>query len=298
MDRAHRPSVALATAAFVVGQDDESAMLGDALASLGIDAHLAVWTDPTVHWDAFDLVVIRSTWDYAPLLEDFLAWVDRVAAATLLLNDAALVRWSTDKRYLEDLAAAGVPVVPSLFVGPGDPVDTPEIQAMLAVEHVVKPTVSAGSADTLRATPDRSAASAAHLRHLVGQGRTGLVQPYVEAVDRVGERALVFLDGEFSHALTKAPLLTRNGPPADEPIMTEEMSVATPTEAELDVARTALAAIPAEVTPLYARVDLLPDESGPKLLELEVAEPSLFLALVEGSADRFAAAIVDRLRSG
>ena len=36
----------------------------EALAARGVDASPAVWDDDGVDWAHFDLVVVRSTWDY------------------------------------------------------------------------------------------------------------------------------------------------------------------------------------------------------------------------------------------
>ena len=114
------PSVALATCREFPLLDDEDRLLLPALAALGIDAMPAVWTDDTVDWASFDAVVLRETWDYSGDRPAFLAWVHRVAAVSQLLNPASVVEWNTDKRYLRDLASAGVPVVPTVFLEPGD----------------------------------------------------------------------------------------------------------------------------------------------------------------------------------
>ncbi len=287
-----RPRVALATCAEEPGLDEEGRLLLAALGAAGVDAVPAVWDDPAVDWAGFALVVVRSTWDYPRRRGEFLAWVDHVAEVGRLLNEPGLLRWTTDKVYLRALAEAGAPVVPSVFLGPDEDPEHP----LLDVAHVVKPTVSAGSLDTLRLGPDEVDRSVAHVRAVQATGRTVLVQPYLDTVDTHGETAVVFLDGAYSHAIRKAALLREGAGLVDGLFAEEEITAREPSRAELEVAERALAALPASAAPpLYARVDLLHDDSGPQVLEVELCEPSLFLQHAPGAADRLAAAVVARL---
>ena len=272
-----RPRVALVTAAQWPDLDDDGAELLAALGRAGVDGSPAVWDDPSVDWAAYDLAVVRSTWDYVPRRQEFLAWAVSVPR---LANPADVLAWNTDKRYLDELAAAGVPVVPTAFVRPGEPLRVP------SYEHVVKPTVSAAAADTVRFAAGED--STAHATALLDAGRTVMVQPYQAAVDLAGETALLFFAGRFSHAARKAPVLV---PDLLDPLAAA-VTPAEPTPAELVVARAALSAVPFRGPLLYARVDLVPGPDGsPVLMELELTEPSLFLDRAAGSADRFAAAV-------
>ena len=108
--------IAIATCAELPDLDEDERRLIDALSALGATARPVVWDDPTVDWASFDAVVLRATWDYSRRIEEFIAWTRRVAAATSLFNPADVVEWNTDKRYLTDLAAAGVPIVNSDMV--------------------------------------------------------------------------------------------------------------------------------------------------------------------------------------
>ncbi|MEH3078473.1 MAG: hypothetical protein PGN11_17715 [Quadrisphaera sp.] len=296
--RSTAPSVALVTCSEVPDLDPEGQHLLAALRERGLDARPVVWDDEDVDWSAPDLAVVRSTWDYAPRRAEFLAWAARAADATRLLNPLPLLGWSTDKHYLAELEAAGLPVVPSAFVEVGDEGDHP----YLDVEHVVKPAVSAGSRDTLRLGAHEAARSRAHVAAVHSSGRSVLVQPYLAAVDDVGETALVFLDGELSHAMRKAALLPAGGGLVEGLFAHEDMAPREPSAAEVEVGRAVVAeaarrARAAGAEPmLYARVDLLPDDDGaPRVLELELVEPSLFLDHAPGSAARLADAVVRRL---
>lgn len=267
------------------------------LAARGIAAEAVVWDDPAVTWTAYDLTVLRSPWDYALRRDEFVAWARTVPT---LANPADVVAWNTDKRYLAELAAAGVPTVPTAWVEPGadwhPPADTGE--------YVIKPAVSAGSQDTGRydlADPEHRKLAAAHLRRLGGAGRVAMVQPYLDAVDTAGETALLFLAGPdglvFSHAIRKGPMLT--GPDLGVAALYKEERIEsrTATPAQRDAAERALAAVPGGPDRLlYARVDLIPGPDGaPVLVELELTEPSLFVGYADGAPDRLAEAVATHL---
>jgi len=294
--------VALATASAFPELDEDGPVLLAALAERGVVAEPAVWTDPAVDWGTYDLVVVRSTWDYAPRRDEFLAWARRVESATRLANAADVIEWNTDKVYLRALEKAGLPVVATDWLVPGDTF-VPPVQG----EYVVKPSVSAGSKDTNRfRAGEHDELAVAHAAAILASGRTVMVQPYLHEVDTAGETALLYFAGTFSHAIRKGPLLTAamgavDGPYAEETITTRE-----PAAVEHAAAGRVLDAL-ASVAPadradlLYARVDLVPDHDGePVLLELELTEPSMFLLDdgVQGAqaAARFADAIAAVLR--
>jgi O-ureido-D-serine cyclo-ligase len=219
-----------------------------------------------------------------------------VASATALANPPDVLRWSTDKRYLADLSSAGVPCVTTSFYEPGDDVELRHVGD--DAELVVKPAIGAGSVDAERFPPERRFAARDHVERLLSEGRTAMVQPYLPAVDHDGETALVFFAGELSHAVRKGPILRRDGTVFVEGLFAaEEIALRHPTEAEVAVARAALDAVPRQDAGplLYARVDVVLDVARePVVLELELAEPSVFLTFAGGSAERFAAAIVQR----
>lgn len=271
-------------------------MLPRLLAKRSVVATPATWTDPDVQWSRYDLVVLRSPWDYADRRAEFLRWAARVPR---LANPLPVVRWNTDKRYLIDLDTAGVPVVPTGWVGSGEAWHPPQYG-----QWVIKPAIGAGSRDTGRyrlAEADDRRLAVAHVRRLQQAGRLVMVQPYLSAVDTEGETALIyFSDGDgglrYSHAIRKGPMLT--GPDRGvDGLAPEQITDRTPTAAEQALAQRALAAVPGGVAQLlYARVDLIPGPDGePVVVELELTEPSLFLAWAAGAAQRFAAAIAHRV---
>ncbi len=282
--------IALATAAAALELDDDLAPLLEALAGAGVAASPAVWDDPVVAWERYDAVVLRSTWDYPTRRGEFLRWAERVAGLAALWNPVPVVAWNTDKSYLAELTAARLPVVATRFLAPGDRFEPP------AFEHVVKPAISAGALHTARFAPGdpRSAALVADLQ---ASGRTVMIQPYLDAIDPQGERGLVYIDGRFSHAFTKGAILRPGAGLVDGLFAPEVISPAEPSAAELAAA----GRVHDWVTErfgvlLYARIDVVTGPDGaPVLLELELAEPSLYHACGPGSAERLAAAVVRRL---
>jgi hypothetical protein len=300
-DASRNKTVMLAScAAYPRGHIDDVAVVAP-LAELGVAATFAVWDDPAVDWGASDLVVLRSTWDYPPRRDRFLAWADDLPH---LLNPVDAVRWSSDKRYVRDLVAGGAPCVPTTFVEPGAPAE--ELDAAIravaatAARIVVKPSVGAGSFDAGRFESADGASVELAIKHagsLVETGRAAMIQPYFDAIDTVGETALIYIEGELSHAIRKEPLLGGGIAAFDGLFAEERVAPKTPSAAERDAAQAVLAAAP--IGPgelLYARVDLLAGPDGePRLLELELVEPSLFMDGTPGAAERFAAAIANRL---
>ena len=281
--------LALATATFVIDDDEDMPPLLEAARACEVDSTVVPWDDPDVDWSAFDLVVLRSTWDYVHRYDEFLTWLRRVDAVTRLRNPIAVVEWSTDKRYLTDLDQAGVPVVPTAFV---DSVAGATALVLETGEHVVKPTISAGARDTARHSTHGSARE--HAAAIVETGHTAMVQPYVDSVDARGETSCVFFDGVLSHAFTKGPILTKDTPPTADRLAGEVIEPREPSGAELRVAAAALAAVPAPT--LYARVDLVTLADGsPAVLELELVEPSFYLWTDPLAAKRFVLAAASDL---
>jgi hypothetical protein len=274
---AARPRLALATFSGLPDLYEDDRPVLAPLAAAGVHVDSPVWDDPAGDWSAYDLVGVRSTWDYTLRRDEFLAWAGSVPR---LANPADVLAWNTDKRYLAELADAGVPVVPTEFVAPGEDYDLP------LYEHVVKPTVSAGARDTRRFAAGED--SSEHAEALLASGRHVMVQPYQAAVDEAGETAVLSFLGVHSHAARKAAVLTPGLDDPDDVEITPRVASA----AELAVARAALAAVPWSEPLLYARVDLVPGPDGaPVVMELELTEPCLFLRQSVGAADRVAAAI-------
>ncbi|MEO9180445.1 MAG: hypothetical protein ABI298_02215 [Acidimicrobiales bacterium] len=265
--------------------DPDWQLLRDALNVEGCAAELCVWDDDTIEWESYELVVIRSTWDYTKDRVGFLSWARAIPD---LLNRYPVIEYSTDKHYLADLAARGHSIVPTTFCDVGESATFPPRS------FVVKPTVGAGSMDADRYGPHEHDRALDHVARLHESGRDAMIQPYVSSIDTAGERALVFIDGQFSHALTKGAMLNVAEVDRNAHFRRRQMTTATP-EAESLAFAEAILAEPLFDDLLYARADLVHTDEGWAVMELELVEPSLFLTFDDYAAGKLASAIRRRL---
>lgn len=271
--------VALATALELSHPDTDLQPLVAALRALGADAEVVPWNGPQPK-ARFDVVVLRSTWGYWTELPKFQGWLEQTAAESRLLNPLSVVQWNLHKRYLLELSAKGVPVVPTGLVAKGGVV--PPVEAFMSPSGVVvKPAVAGGSFGTKMFRDYDAALAREHVALLSREGDV-LVQPYQPEVEDEGERSLIFIAGELSHVMRKQRRLDGEGFAATGPFEA--------TEAEREVARLALEGLPPL---LYARVDMVkgPAET-PRLMELELTEPFLFLGSQPGATEKLAKAIL------
>lgn len=284
-----RPSrIAWVTCAGAHGGDVDEPIGVAALRRRGLGVDVVDWDDPQVDWPRFDVVLLRSAWDYPERIDEFEAWTDSVARVSTLVNPLAVIRWSSDKHYLADLDAAGIPITPSRFVEIGEPPVFPSDES----GFVVKPTVGAGSRSVVRypATGDARLAARVHIADLHAEGRAVVVQPALDSVQRLGEWPIIFLGGEFSHAAHRRVALPVEGSTAD--LWAPEINEPAEATPEMRaVAEATIAYVHANVGPTtYARVDLVLDDDGkPVVMEVELVEPSLFLPEHPPAADRLAA---------
>jgi glutathione synthase/RimK-type ligase-like ATP-grasp enzyme len=283
--------VALVTCdAFPDLYEDDRALV-PALAALGVAARPVVWSDPAIDWTAYAALVIRSPWDYFERAAEFRAWLDaRIASGVRMCNAAEILAWNYDKGYLQDLAAAGVALVPTIVVARGE---APDLAALVRArgwdDIVVKPTISGGAYRTYRfRIADLEGYRAAIAETLTDRGV--LIQPFLPEILDAGELSLIFIDGAFSHAVQK------RATGGDYRVQFQFGGTCAPVE--VDAARIAeaaacLAAAPA--VPVYARVDGVIHAGRFLLMELEAFEPVLYLGWAPGAAMRLARAIVARL---
>jgi hypothetical protein len=287
--------VAIATCAGIPDDFEDDRMLAAALAKRGAQVLIARWDDPEVPWDGFDRVIVSTTWDYTRRLGDFLGWVEALDGR--VRNEPALIGWNSDKRYLADLEAAGIAVVPTTYIPPGE-----QLPAMRG-EIAVKPAISAGGRDTGRFSPATYDQARELIDRIGASGRTAMVQAYLRDVDERGETALIFFGGRFAHALRKRAVLNPDevAPVRNDLIGAAEamydpslVTATSATDSELRLAENVLAALRERFgsTPLYLRIDVAPVGGDPVLLELEAIEPGFYFPLAPGSADLLAAEIL------
>lgn len=276
--------VALVTCRALPDLSDDDQHVLPPLAARGIVGEPVIWNDPTARWSAYDMVVIRSAWDYYHQPAAFAAWVDRLDEAGVpLWNTPRIVRANLDKRYLASLADAGVPIVPTVYVE-NAATDLPALFEQHGwTEAVIKPVISAAAHRT-----HRLSAHDQGLFDTVAAHGPVMLQPYLPEIETAGEWSVIYLGGAYSHAVRKVP---RAGDFRVQPQHGGQSRRETPPGHVLAAADRLLASLPDPV--LYARVDGV--ERGAdgefQLMELELIEPRLFFAYAHDACERFADAI-------
>ncbi len=293
--------LALATCSHLPAEADEEP-LTDALTAAGVHWQWVVWDDPSVDWSAFAAVLIRTPWDYTAKIDAFRAWATRVGAITELWNPAPVIVWNSHKGYMAELADRGVAIPPTVFVMATAAL--PDLAAIVADGGwrdgiVVKPAAAAGAIGLSQWSLDGEGLAGARraIAALQAEGHEVLVQPLLSEVVTAGETSLIFLDGEPSHAVVKVPA---DGDIRSQPEYGGQLTAVAATEAQVALGRASLEATgailglaPSEL--LYARVDMVDLDGTPRLMELELIEPDLFVGFEAGAADRVAAAVAARL---
>jgi glutathione synthase/RimK-type ligase-like ATP-grasp enzyme len=289
---ATRGSVALVTCREAIGIDYDMPLLLEAVRAAGIAVDEVCWDDESIDWSTYDQVVIRSTWDYHRRYDDFMQWVRAVSSVSTMSNSLDVITWNTDKHYLAEVAAMGLPVVPTVFIEPGQENWLKHVLELLTQgDVVVKPAISAGSNDTERHSNIDVAQK--HITELLSEQRSVMLQPYMADVDVYSETGLVFIDGKFSHAFAKGALLAQEKNMSGGLYAEEEIGVRQPTAEQLLIGERAVKWLTSRFGKLlYARVDLLPTARGPVIIEIELTEPSLYLLLHPGAAAELANALI------
>ncbi|MHC5111345.1 MAG: ATP-grasp domain-containing protein [Planctomycetota bacterium] len=277
--------IGLVTCKVLPEPDPDARPLARAIRAAGHEPVEVPWDGDGIPLATVDHFVLRSCWNYFEAPDAFRAWIERAASQAPVINSPEVVSWNVHKRYLLTLESAGVPVIPTVLVRRGHDVkcvDLDELSRHGAATPngkglVIKPAVSAGSAQTRRFGADERAQAQEWLEHMLG-GMDVLIQPYVDSFREPGERALIWIDGEWTHAVRKHPRFLGQ----DECV---EASFP-PTGDELEVADAALAVVPHRLA--YARADLVTGADGsPMISELELMEPSLFFEQNEKALHRF-----------
>lgn len=287
------PRIALATCTELPDLDPDDQPLIAHFAEAGIEATPVIWSDPAVNWGSYDLVIIRNTWDYTDHLAQFLEWVDSLGST--VRNSADIIVWSTNKTYLRDLQNAGIPVIDTQFVTTLH--DTWVVPP--SVDYVVKPSVSAGSRDTVRLSAADSASThtaQALIDRILAVGKSAMIQPYLDHVDADGETALLYIGGKYSHAIRKGPLLQKESEVkrVHGLYLQEDITARTPRPDQLELANRVVAYLTTRFgIALFTRIDLIDNHLGePTVLEVEAVEPSIFFSTEPTSYQRFVQAIL------
>ncbi len=282
--------------AFLTLSDPTGYVMDDDLAhepmrELGWSLDTLPWDSTGVDWGSYDITVIRSTWDYQHQVAKFLATLANIEKTGCLQNSVAIVRDNIEKTYLRSLAARGIPTMPTLWRDRLQPGELPSLFNELdTTELVIKPTISATAQGAWRLTPATASAQASEIEAYYAN-RALLVQPFLGQVVSEGEYSLFYFNGDYSHAILKAP---KTG---DFRVQEEHGGLITAIRPDALMHRAGERAMAAlEESTLYARVDLVRTPEGGDfwLMEFELIEPALYLRMDPGAPMRFARAVVKR----
>ena len=267
-------------------QDDR--LVADALRHRGFDVTAAAWNESAIDWRRFASVVIRAAWDYHLDEDRYATWLRRCQSeAVNLWNPAAAVLANIDKRYLSDVAAAGVEIVPIAYAERGE---RQSLKTLLERRNwtraVVKPAVSASAYGTWQTSLAVAAADQQRFDEELMQ-RSLLVQPFADEIVTTGEWSIVFFDGQYSHAVLKKPA---SGDFRVQEELGGHAEPRDPSPAVVEQSRRALSLVDRPL--LYARVDGIERQGRFVLMELEINEPFLYIGSCSHAAERFADAIV------
>lgn len=252
---------------------DEDLDLFDFLVTKGIDLHREVWNAPEADWKTYDGVILKSPWDYHEKHSEFLRWLDQLDRQNIrVFNSAGVIRWNSDKHYLQDILDSGLPAIPTLYLEKNSIID-PGVNYFRALQTsrlVVKPCISAGAKNTVLVTPEELP----ELTPLINtwlQDEAYMMQPFVEEI-LAGEWSLLFFGGKYSHSLLKTP---QEQDFRVQHYLGGKVSYREAGEALVKQAAEFVSAFAPDT--LYARVDGVMIGDTFHLMELELIEPYLFL---------------------
>lgn len=281
--------------AYVVGDDDprdpdpdlDIPFVIDAAKQLQIDLDFPNWQDNNVNWDEFDAAVIRSTWNYVPFRNEFVSWSKKVEQQTKLFNSSRIIEWNTDKKYLLELEKNGIPIIPTKFCSELDAANNHLDWAFNQSKAIaIKPSIGAGARLAGRATSIDEAKKL--LKNIFDNNRIAMIQPYVESVDKEGEKAIVVIDGKLSHVANKVPALTQggHGDGAGPAVVDEKIS---------EIFKNVESKLSSWNELVYARIDVVELNGSYVLMELELTEPWLFMKYKPESSLDLLNAILKRI---
>ena len=276
--------------------DTDLPYLSRALGDRGIITEIVDWDNASVDWSRFSMAIVRSPWDYHRRYSEFLTWLDAVSAVTTLQNPADIIRWNTNKEYLDELVDAKIGIVPTTFVRSAQDLVTITNEGMLERDIVAKPTISAGSNNTER-HEESPVKAAAHLGFLLDAGFIAMVQPYQRFIDERGETGMVYFNGQLSHSFRKGAILATGENIKNGLFTVEDIAPRTASAQERELGKAVMTFVKKKwgEYPLYARVDVVRGSAGvPVVMELELAEPSFFLQVDHEAPSRIASAVLAR----
>ncbi|MFD2203052.1 ATP-grasp domain-containing protein [Shivajiella indica] len=271
---------------------NEDIILENMLQDLGLDYQFEIWSDPAVDWSRYNLLLIKSPWDYFDRYAEFLTWCEHIKKLGIpSLNDMDTILWNSDKWYLREIQEKGFPIVPTRYLKKKEKTDIGSyFKDFDTHQIIIKPTVSGGAKNTLKLQKDTWQENEEIIAELL-QKEDFMIQPFVEEVARTGEYSYIFFNGKFSHAVLKSP---KKGEFRVQHFFGGAIHVVEPNADQLEYLQKMVDSFAGET--LYARVDGVWTEGVFYLMELELIEPYLFLFTSEKAKENYKMAIEKRIQ--
>ncbi|GAB1421992.1 hypothetical protein MASR2M15_21980 [Anaerolineales bacterium] len=291
--------IAFATYKTIPELTPSDAKAAQALNRLGVEVDACVWDDPRIQWGDYQAVILRSTWDYHQSYQVFINWLN--ALEIPVFNPIEMLRWNYNKIYLKELAEnrdpMPTPVITSAWYQQGQEIKLDEVVQTLGTDDlVIKPTISAGAANTKRIQQGAEWQQSQNWANELLATRDLIVQAFAPEI-RQGEYSFLYFDGIFSHAVQKIPpeahIFVQEEHGGSTQVFLPEAALLEQCQAYIDVVSKRFGE-----APLYARVDCIIRDGCLYLMELELIEPELYFyveGVPESAAVDFAKAIIKRL---
>jgi glutathione synthase/RimK-type ligase-like ATP-grasp enzyme len=270
---------------------NEDAILEIMLKELGWDYQFEIWSDLTVDWSRYNLLLIKSPWDYFDRYAEFLSWCEHIKKLGIpSLNDMDTILWNSDKWYLREIQEKGFPIVPTKYLKKKEKIDIGSyFRDFDTHQLILKPTVSGGAKNTLKLQKDNWQEKQEIIAELL-EKEDFMIQPFVEEVAKTGEYSYIFFNGKFSHAVLKSP---KKGEFRVQHFFGGTIHVVEPSPEQLEYLQRIVDTF--AVNTLYARVDGVWTEGVFYLMELELIEPYLFLFTSVKAKKNYKEALVARI---
>lgn len=263
--------------------ENEDDTLLNFLKEKGLSIEKVIWNDKDVHWENYNLAILKSPWDYFDLIEDFYNWLAMLQSKNVkLLNPIEIVKWNADKHYLKDIAQAGLNVAQSIFLNKGENINlTNYFEVFNGEAFIVKPCVSGGSKNTFKVDLANVEEINQKLKTLLTE-EDFIIQPFIKEIETEGEWSFLFFGGKFSHCLLKK---AKNGDFRVQHYLGGSIHPQNPPQHLLQSAQQYVDEFAADC--LYARVDGIEVKGNFVLMELELIEPYLFLNTNNNSYENY-----------
>ncbi|GIV42887.1 MAG: hypothetical protein KatS3mg035_0010 [Bacteroidia bacterium] len=245
------------------------------------------WTQKT-DWSIFDLVIIRSPWDYQQKWKAFIQVLKQIQNQTCLANPYEVVLWNYQKTYLKELKKHYFEIVDTAFLYQIlNEKDFENLQIQLNSNIlVIKPQISANADDTYIIKNFSEYVNIAPCF----ENKPYMIQAYVSTIEHKGEVSLFYFNGHYSHSVIKKP---RTG---DFRVQEEHggiISAFEPSKDLIEIANFINNFLNKKWgTLLYARLDFVKHQNIWRIMELELIEPSLYFPYHKDACSNFVNATI------